>query len=119
MKEPAAEAVAGARPRDLYFEGNCSGLCWCRAIGLFARVGRVADERDLNGDERIVTERGHGPLLAGASCIGRAVQFAILIGNRRKWVPAGASIERVQRSRFLVDSRRTCRGPTALGTAIV
>ena len=93
--------------RLIWSERNCSGVCWCRAIGLFIRVGRVADERDSNGDERILTERGHGSLLAGASCIGCAVEFAILIDNRRKWVPTGASIKSVQRSRFLFDSRLT------------
>jgi hypothetical protein len=30
-------------------------------IVLFDRVGSVADERDLHGDERIVSERGQPP----------------------------------------------------------
>ena len=52
---------------------------------LFDRVGIGADERDLNGDERIVTDCGHGPQLAGYSRLGLAICLASLIGNRRKW----------------------------------
>ena len=36
-------------------------LPWCGGIVLFDRVGSVADERDLHGDERIVSERGQPP----------------------------------------------------------
>ena len=66
--------------------GNCSGVWWCRAIVLFDRVGSGYDERDLNGDERIVTELGHGPQVAVDSRLGLAIWLAGLTGGRRKWV---------------------------------
>lgn len=42
-------------------------------IVLFDRIGGIADERDLNGGEKIVTERGHGPQVAGDSRTGLVV----------------------------------------------
>ena len=62
---------------------------------LFDRVGSGYDERDLNGDERIVTELGHGPQVAVDSRLGLAIWLAGLTGGRRKWVPTGASSESV------------------------
>ena len=70
---------------------NCSGVWRCRAIVLFDRVGSGADERDSNGDERVVSERGHGPQVAGDSRLGLAIWLASLIGSGRKWGRARAS----------------------------
>ena len=83
--------------------GSCSGVWRCRAIVSVDRIGGVADGRDLNGGERIVPERGHGPRVAGGSCTGLAACLASLIGNRRKRAPTGASSESVQRSRLVVS----------------
>ena len=58
-------------------EGNCSGVWWCRAIVLSDRVGSGAEERDSNGDEKIVTEHGHGPQVAEASRLGLAIDWRV------------------------------------------
>jgi hypothetical protein len=58
---------------DLKQLGSCPDVWWRRGIVLLDRVGGVADERDLNGSERIATGRDHGPQVAGASGKGFAV----------------------------------------------
>ena len=50
---------------ELMVRGNYSGLRWRRAIVLLDHVGSLAGERDLDGNERIVAERGHRLQVAG------------------------------------------------------